>query len=174
MYLHTRDAMYLHFIDACAGVQDHVACCDRNEMRWPCFKNCPTEGSPCSWCPQMHYKPDETDCITFESCHACDVNKDACKLYLWQIWCLANQNVPLSSWGTLVASKRMLINGEFALVTLSLSYHQLLWKQMASHKIWRENHTMTFTTGQYCSFQQKGFQNKFEGFQQKFALRGGM
>ena len=42
---------------------------------------------------------------------------------------------------------------------------------MASHKIWRENHTMTFTTGQYCSFQQKGFQNKFEGFQQKFALQ---
>ena len=143
MYLHTRDAMYLHYIDACGGVRDHVACCDRNEMRWPCFENCPTEGSTFSG-PQMHYIP-EVHHFWILPCMQC--NKDAWKLYLWQIWCLANQNDLLSSWGTLVASKRMLINGEFALVTLSFSYHQLLWKQMASHKIWRENHTMTFTTG---------------------------
>ena len=57
MYLHTRDAMYLHCIDACGGVRDHVACCDRNEMRWPCFENCPTEGSTFSWCIINQMKP---------------------------------------------------------------------------------------------------------------------
>ena len=79
--------------------------------------------------------PDETDCITFETCHSCDVIKDTCELHISTICCLENQNVLLSSWGTLVAFVRVFINGKLALVTFSFSSHQLLWKQLASHDI---------------------------------------